>query len=80
MCSPKRDLDGLEYKVFARNTLSETKHSKFTPLNETTSIPFCFIWESPPPGSSLDLSLPTSIFLKDAAIDFSPTTFYAITT
>ena len=25
------------------------QHPKFTPLSETTSIPVCFIWESPPP-------------------------------
>ena len=27
------------------------QNPKFTPLSETTSIPVCFIWESPPPGS-----------------------------
>ena len=26
------------------------QNPKFTPLRETTSIPVCFIWESPPPG------------------------------
>ena len=26
------------------------QNPKFTPLSETTSIPVCFIWESPPPG------------------------------
>ena len=25
------------------------QNPKFTPLSETTSIPVCFIWESPPP-------------------------------
>ena len=28
------------------------QNPKFTPLSETTSIPVCFIWESPPPGLS----------------------------
>ena len=27
------------------------QNPKFTPLSETTSIPVCFIWESPPPGN-----------------------------
>ena len=31
------------------------QNPKFTPLSETTSIPVCFIWESPPPGSILVL-------------------------
>ena len=26
------------------------QNPKFTPLSETTSIPVCFIWESPPRG------------------------------
>ena len=26
------------------------QNPKFTPLSETTSIPVCFIWESPPQG------------------------------
>ena len=25
------------------------QNPKFTPISETTSIPVCFIWESPPP-------------------------------
>ena len=38
----------IKFWRFARNTLRETKIQKFTPLSETTSIPICFIWESPP--------------------------------
>ena len=56
----------MKYWRFARNTLSETKIQKFTPLSETTSIPVCSIWEShpPPPGltsvkrSLLQISVP----------------------
>ena len=29
------------------------QNPKLTPLSETTSIPVCFIWESPPPGGLL---------------------------
>ena len=29
------------------------QNPKFTPLSETTSIPVCFIWESPPPRPGL---------------------------
>ena len=28
------------------------QNPKFTPLSETTSIPVCFIWESPPGAQS----------------------------
>ena len=47
MCNPKRERYGLKNWPCARDTLSETKHPKFTPLSETTSIPVCFICESP---------------------------------
>ena len=31
------------------------QNPKFTPLSETTSIPVCFIWQSPPRGSATSL-------------------------
>ena len=33
------------------------QNPKFTPLNETTSIPVIFIWESPSPTGELSISL-----------------------
>ena len=67
--------------VFLRGTLNETlrhkilalcpehpkrdQNPKFTPLSETTSIPVCFIWESPPPGvSGKKTVLKTKTFCK----------------
>ena len=42
------------------------QNPKFTPLSETTSIPVCFIWESPPPpprGIMPQRSKPTRFFV-----------------
>ena len=50
--NPQRDLYGLKYVSFAPDTLNKTKHPKFTPLSETTSIPVCLIWETPPGETS----------------------------
>ena len=38
------------------------QNPKFTPVNKTTSIPVCFIWESPPPPGSPTPSLKSSIY------------------
>ena len=38
------------------------QNPKFTPLSETTSIPVCFIYESPPPGRYYGKGKP-SLFL-----------------
>ena len=39
------------------------QNPKFTPLGETTSIPVCFIWESPPAWSDSCFLLPTCILV-----------------
>ena len=42
------------------------QNPKFTPLSETTSIPVCFIWESPlgtvpSPGETMEVEDPNSL-------------------
>ena len=44
------------------------RNPKFTPLSETTSIPVCFIWESPPPPGN-GLPMVNTILMYFAAND-----------
>ena len=53
---------------------------KFVPLGETTTIPVCFIWESPPPGPAICnlQKIPTESkrFETMNAPDFRPRAFF----
>ena len=64
------------------------QNPKFTPLSETTSIPVCFIYESPPPGKieyTEFLVQPVSDILnasykeqKLPSVGSSPTLYYSL--
>ena len=62
------------------------QNPKFTPLSETTSIPVCFIYESPPPGKDphnlevIKLRTDPGILIRDSAFHFSDTKTLAKTT
>ena len=48
------------------------QNPKFTPLSETTSIPVCFIWESPPPQPGTLIRLCCILpFSKDQSISLA---------
>ena len=51
-CFSKRDLGGIKYWCFARNTLSESKCKIYTPKRDDEHLRL-FIWKSPPPAGGV---------------------------